>query len=98
MDNKVTFRTGQVWRNKSKFPGITFTISSFSGGTAYAVSSDTKKSGGFAYVDKNGNGTLDNGWELLDDPGNKNEWRSWRNNRPGECVCGMLKSLCVYHK
>jgi hypothetical protein len=25
------------------------------------------------------------------------DWRKWANNRPGECACGILKSLCNYH-
>lgn len=26
------------------------------------------------------------------------DWRAWRNNRPGECVCGIQKQMCSYHK
>lgn len=26
------------------------------------------------------------------------DWRSWTNKVPGECVCGMPKDTCDYHK
>lgn len=26
------------------------------------------------------------------------DWRTWRSQAPGQCACGMTKSLCTYHK
>lgn len=25
------------------------------------------------------------------------DWRAWTHNRPGECACGIPKSVCTYH-
>lgn len=25
-------------------------------------------------------------------------WQSWANNKPGECVCGILRTTCEYHR
>lgn len=27
-----------------------------------------------------------------------NNWREWRHNIPGECVCGIPRNACTYHK
>ena len=26
------------------------------------------------------------------------DWKVWRNQRAGECACGIQKSMCDYHK
>lgn len=26
------------------------------------------------------------------------DWRGWRHNRPGDCVCGIVKAQCDYHR
>lgn len=25
-------------------------------------------------------------------------WRAWAHNMPGECACGIVRSLCIYHR
>lgn len=26
------------------------------------------------------------------------EWRKWQHNAPGECPCGIVRSMCDYHR
>lgn len=26
------------------------------------------------------------------------DWRAWRNQAPGECPCGIVKTMCDYHR
>jgi hypothetical protein len=26
------------------------------------------------------------------------DWKTWRHNVPGECVCGIPKERCTYHR
>lgn len=46
------------------------------------------------------------GWDSLSTPKaptakaetDLSDWRAWRNQAPGECPCGIVKTMCDYHR
>jgi hypothetical protein len=35
---------------------------------------------------------------VADIPLQQEDWRIWRNDRPGFCACGISTQMCTYHK
>lgn len=92
---RVHFQVGQVWRYPKGYPNTKFTITKIVDGRVLAYRTDQAKESGFASCDRDGYGDVDRGWEVTFPI---SDWRAWRHDRPGDCVCGIPKERCDYHR
>lgn len=88
------YKIGQVWINPKAWPKTVFTVVKIEDGVVYAHRTDSKDLIRFAIVGS----TIDKGWTECSGDYNKNDWMAWRHSAPGDCVCGIPRSLCDYHR
>lgn len=103
-------KLGQVW-SVPTIKGCQYKINRIEDKYVYATNINDGVECYFISLNESGYAEMPNAWVLEQDiqeqaPITKrsavindmSDWRAWKHNVPGECVCGIRKEDCFYHK
>lgn len=99
MKRPKRFEVGQYWVNEYDYPNTYFLITRVDNYGVHAMKNTRGTDKGVSLLVHVGvqPDELNRHWVFREDY-NKNDWRAWRHNLPGECPCGMTRERCDYHR
>lgn len=99
MKRPKKFEADQVWKNEYDYPECVFVVSKVNNLGIYAWKYRNGKKISESLLVHAGTvpDDLNSRWILSNEEFNKNDWRAWQHNQPGECVCGIPRERCDYH-